>query len=212
MEDAPLVIAGLVLAAGSGSRFGPGPPKVLARLGDKTLLELAIGPLRAAGLRPLVVVVGFAGDQVVAGATLGDATVVPNPRHAEGQSTSLVAGLAAVSDDPSVEAVVVAMGDHPGVTPAVIEALVATYQRELRPICVPTYRGQRGNPVLLARPVFTVVARLNGDVGARAIMERHPRWVAEVPADGLADPRDVDTQDDLRALASQGSHPGREQA
>jgi molybdenum cofactor cytidylyltransferase len=191
-------IAGVVLAAGSGSRFGPGPPKVLALLEGRPLLAHAIDAVTRAGLSPVVVVLGYAAEQVAKGVDLTGVTAVHNPDHGQGQASSVKAGLQALPFD--VEAAVVALGDQPGVTPAVIAALCEAYHRDLKAITVPLYGGRRGNPVLIARAVFSSVMALDGDTGARAIMEARPRWVCEVPADGLADPRDVDTPDDLRAI------------
>jgi molybdenum cofactor cytidylyltransferase len=192
------VIAAVVLAAGSGSRFGVGMPKVLAPLGGTPLLEHVLRCLAESAVDQVVVVVGFAADQVAHGCDLGDATVVHNADHASGQSSSLRAGLAVLPSQ--AEAAVIALGDHPGVTPQVIDALIERYRRDSKPIIAPTYGGRRGNPVLLARSIFPEVMSIRGDTGARAIMVGHPDWVALVPADGIADPRDVDTEADLQTL------------
>jgi CTP:molybdopterin cytidylyltransferase MocA len=197
------VIAAVVLAAGSGSRFGPGTPKVVAPLAGVPILQRVLQALRQPPVGRVVVVLGYAADQVRAAVDLTGVDVVINPLHASGQASSVAAGLAALPVE--AEAAVIAMGDQPGITPGVVAALVAGYRKALRPIVVPTYGGERGTPVLLARPVFGPMAALEGDVGARAIMERHPRWVHEVAADGLADPRDVDTPEDLRVLAGGAS-------
>lgn len=197
------MIAGVVLAAGSGSRFGPGPPKVLARLDGVPLLHHVLEALRKSTVDHVVLVLGHGAEEVMAGCHLDRTTIVVNPDHARGQASSLKAGLLQVGDD--AQAVVVALGDQPGITPEVVDALVEAHHRGLGPIVVPTYEGRRGNPVLLGRPVFAPAMLLDGDVGARAIMRERPDWVVELPADGLADPRDIDTPDDLRGL--QGGDP-----
>ena len=158
--------------------------------------------MRASPVDPVIVVLGHAAEQVRAAVDLRGAIVVHNPDHATGQASSLRTGLSHVPG--AAEAAVVALGDQPGVTPAVVEALVAAYRRDRRPLTAATYGGRRGNPVLIARDLFARAMRLDGDVGARVIMEEQPGWVAEVPADGLADPRDVDTVEDLHTLERGG--------
>ena len=162
------------------------------------LLEWVLRAVRGAHLGQRLVVVGHRADEVIAACDVSGFDVVRNIDFAEGQSSSLRTAIKAV--DGRAEAAVVALGDQPGITPAVIDALVSAYRRDLRPFAVPTYDGRRGNPVLLARLVFPRLMALDGDVGARAIMGEKPRWVTEVPADDLADPRDVDTPDDLAVL------------
>jgi len=189
------VIAGVILAAGTGSRFGSTNPKLVASFRGRPVVEHVVAAMVASPVDALVVVLGHRADEIESSCDLQGARVVRNPDYETGQASSVRAGLRSVPD--MSEAAVVALGDQPGITPAVVTALIEGYRRHLLPFTVPTYQGRRGNPVLISRAVFNKVMSLDGDVGARAIMERQPRWVTEVPADALADPRDIDTPEDL---------------
>jgi nicotine blue oxidoreductase len=187
------VTAGLVLAAGGGSRYGS--PKALVRLGDRLLVERAVDLLVAGGCDPVLVVLGAAADEVLETATLPRAVV--NPDWNTGMGSSLRVGLAALPAD--ADAVVVTLVDTPGLGPESVRRLVATGADA----AVATYGGRRGHPVLLGRTVLTeVAAAATGDRGAGPWLAAHPERVLLVPCDGTGDPRDVDVPDDLAAVAA----------
>jgi CTP:molybdopterin cytidylyltransferase MocA len=192
-------VAGIVLAAGSGSRFGG--PKALVRFGDELLVERACRLLRDGGCDPLLVVLGAQADAVRERAALPPLTVL-NEDWRSGIGSSVRAGLAAVPS--GYEAAVIALADEPLVGPASVRRLVGAYQAGLPAgvhAVAATYGGQQRNPVLLARPVFEAVSALaTGDRGARVWLRAHPRQVIGVPCDDTGDALDVDTPDDL-ALA-----------
>src|SRR5262249_18301499 len=111
------VSAGLVLAAGAGTRFG-GPVKQLAPLRGRPLLEYAVEAMLAVpALDPVLVVLGHAADEILRTAELGEAEVIVCHEWASGQSASLRCGLAALAD---ADAVAVTLGDQPFITPQVI--------------------------------------------------------------------------------------------
>jgi molybdenum cofactor cytidylyltransferase len=156
-----------------------------------------------------VVVTGHQRAQIEAaltGAANGDRwRLVYNPDFAAGLSTSLHRGLATLGDD--VDGALVCLGDMPQVTAAVIDRLIAAFDPlEGRAMCLPTWSGKRGNPVLLARRFFAEVQAISGDVGARALIGEYPEAVAEVAMDdlrsGLGVLEDVDTPEDLRTLTA----------
>ena len=192
-------VAGLVLAAGGGSRYGS--PKALVRLGGRLLVERAADLLAAGGCDPVVVVLGAAADQVLAAARLprtGVRTVV-NPDWPTGMGSSLRVGLAAVPAE--AEAVVVTLVDTPGLGPESVRRLVAAGDPD--GAAQATYGGRRGHPVLLGRTVITeVAAAATGDRGAGPWLAAHPERVRLVPCDGTGDPRDVDVPDDLAAVVA----------
>jgi CTP:molybdopterin cytidylyltransferase MocA len=186
----------VLLAAGQGSRFGDEAPKTLARLGRRPLLTHAVAAATMSGLRPLVVVVGCHAPEVAkAAGTLAE--IVENPDWAEGMSTSLRAGLAAVLPDPTVTAVAVALADQPRIGADAYRRLVSAHQNGAA-LAVATYDGKRGHPVLIGRAHFDEAMRMTGDEGARSLLAAHD--VVEVPCDGTGDAADVDTQADLAAL------------
>jgi CTP:molybdopterin cytidylyltransferase MocA len=186
--------AGLVLAAGEGSRLGE--PKALVRLGDQLLVERAVRLLRDGGCDPVVVVVGAAAEEVRAQAGLDDAVVVGNPQWPEGMGSSLRAGLAALAEGPA-DAAVIVLVDQPFVQPEAVRRLVAAW-RDGATAVVATYGGMPRNPVLLDRSVWedAGVAAI-GDQGARAWLRDHPERVTPVACDGCGTPDDIDTPEDL---------------
>ncbi|MHB8449925.1 MAG: nucleotidyltransferase family protein [Mycobacteriales bacterium] len=188
-----MTVAGLLLAAGSGSRFGG--PKALARFDGERLVERGQRLLCDGGCDPVLVVVGAQADDVLA--HVSRPVVAADWRI--GMGASLRAGLAAAVDTDAT-AVVVALVDQPRVgVQSVVRLIVAHDAGALA--AVATYAGKPRNPVLLARAAWAEVARLAvGDVGARPWLRAHPELVVAVPCDGTGSPEDVDTPHDLAAL------------
>ncbi|HXA62509.1 MAG TPA: nucleotidyltransferase family protein [Streptosporangiaceae bacterium] len=183
-------VAGLLLAAGEGRRFGR--PKALVEFGGERLVDRGLRVLRSAGCSPVLVVTGAASIEVIGG------VVVPNAAWRSGMGSSLRAGLAALP--PSCPAVVVALVDQPRVSAEAVRRLIGAYESGAR-IAVATYRGRPRNPVLIATEHFEGVAAMAvGDTGARAFLRAHPDLVTEVPCDDVAAPDDIDTPADLAAL------------
>ena len=188
------MITGLLLAGGGSRRFGS--QKLVARVGGTPIVRHAADALRA-GVDELVVVVGSDAPLVRAALAGLDARVVENAEWAAGLSSSLRAGVLAIERES--DAAVIALGDQPGLDPALVGRVIATWRSSRSPIVATRYRGSRGHPVLLDRRVFPEAAELSGDVGARVLMDRDPTRVAYVDVDQAA-PRDVDQPADLDAL------------
>ena len=200
MPRAP-TIGAVVLAAGQSRRMGD-QNKLLAPVGAKPMVAHAVDAVLAAqGMGPVVVVTGHEGDRVEAALAGRAVTFMANPRHADGLSTSLATGLAALPAD--VDAAIVCLGDMPRITPRLIERLVAAYAPgEGRSIVVPTHQGKRGNPVLWDRRFFPAMAAVAGDVGARHLIGEHADDVVEVEMGDAAVLFDVDTPETLSTLAA----------
>ncbi|MDX1432119.1 MAG: molybdopterin-binding/glycosyltransferase family 2 protein [Gammaproteobacteria bacterium] len=198
-------VAALVLAAGQSKRMGA-RNKLLERVDGVPMVAHAVDAARAAAGGRVYVVTGHEAARIAeALAGREDVHFVHNPRYAEGLSTSLAAGLAAL--DADVDAALVCLGDMPRVTRAHIEALLAAFDpEEGRAICVPLWAGQRGHPVLWARRFFDDIATIKGDVGARHLLGEYADLVCEVPVadDGVL--LDVDSPDALEALGAAASH------
>jgi len=159
----------------------------------------AVDAALASRARPVVVVLGHEAARVRA--ALGDrpVTVATNPDYAEGISSSIRHGLAALPHE--VDGAVICLGDMPLVSAAVIDRLIAAFNPlESRAICLPTWRGKRGNPVLWARQFFREMGEIAGDVGARHVIGAWPEVVAEVAMQDDAVLVDVDTPEALAAL------------
>jgi molybdenum cofactor cytidylyltransferase len=194
------MIAAIVLAAGASTRMGR--QKLLLPMPDgRTLVRVVVEQVLAAGLDEVLVVVGGDAEAVTATLAALPVRVVANPRYAEGQSTSLRAGLDALR--PGTAAVVVALGDQPLPDPHVIRRLVVAFRTTGRPIAAPLYRDGRGNPVLFAAGLFGELRGVTGDQGGRGVIARDPARVVEVPVD-MSMPADIDTPEDYEAARGAG--------
>lgn len=190
-------VAVVVLAAGVGSRFGS--TKQLAGLGGRPLVRRAVESVLVPAVDDVVVVLGHDATSVERALAGVDVRLVLNERFADGMGTSIGAGIAALP--AGTGAAVIALADQP-VPRGVIGRLVERW-REGADIVAPSYRGWRGNPVLFDASLFELLRRIEGDRGARALIESHTAQLAQVELD-LPAPLDVDTPADLRALESLG--------
>jgi molybdenum cofactor cytidylyltransferase len=194
-------IAAVILAAGRSTRMG-GPNKMLAEIGGKPLVRIAAEQALASRARPVIVVTGHQRETVEAALKGLDVRVVHNPNFAEGLSTSVKTGLAAVPAD--VDGAIVLLGDMPQVKSALIDKLIAAFDPERGALVViPTIEGKRGNPVVWSRRFFSELMALEGDVGARHLIGRYPEAVAEVPLTDNAALTDVDTPEALRQVKAE---------
>jgi len=190
-------IAALLLAAGKSSRMGEN--KMLAEIDGRPMVARTAQRLLSSHARPIVAVLGNQADAV--DAALGKLPVerVRNPGYADGLSTSLKRGLAALPED--IDGVIVCLGDMPLIAGRDIDRLVAAFNPlEGRAIVVPTRRGKRGNPVLWARQFVPEMMMLSGDSGARRLIDEHSDLVAEIEMDNDSVLIDIDTPDALAQL------------
>jgi molybdenum cofactor cytidylyltransferase len=194
-------IAAIVLAAGRSTRMG-GPNKLLAEIGNRALVRIAVEQALTSRARPVIVVTGHQREQVAAALDGLDVRLVHNPDFADGLSTSVKAGVAAVPDD--VDGVIVCLGDMPQVNAPLIDKLIDSFDPEKGAlVVVPTIDGKRGNPVVWSRRFFPELAALHGDAGARHLIASFPEAVVEVPLSGTAALVDVDTPDALQAVKAE---------
>ena len=191
-------IGAVLLAAGQSRRMG-GPNKLLAELDGVPMVARVAQRLLASRARPIVAVLGNQGDAV--DDALGKLPVerVRNPEFADGLSTSLKRGIAALPSD--LDGVLVCLGDMPLISGRHLDRLIAAFNPlEGRAIVVPTRRGKRGNPVLWSKKFLPEMAALAGDVGAKHLIGEHAEVVAEVEMDDDAILVDIDTPEALAAL------------
>lgn len=171
-------------------------PKQLLDWGGRPLLERVVAAVFAWPVDGVVVVLGACAEDILDRVDFGMALVAINPGWEEGLASSLRVGFDLLGRDPRFEAAFVALGDQPQVPPEVPGALLAGAEESGRPAIVPVYRYQRGNPVLVARPLWASLMGLSGDAGAAALLQAHPAWVHEVRFDFPA-PADIDTPGDI---------------
>jgi molybdenum cofactor cytidylyltransferase len=201
-------VSAVILAAGTSTRMGTA--KQLLRLDDRPLLQHVLDNVRASGVKEIVLVLGFAVEDIRREINLQNVRVVLNERYRQGMGTSLKAGLSAV-DSQSAGALIV-LADQPFVRPATLDLLMAEHHHSKAQIVIPTYRGFRGNPVLLDRSVFAEVMALDGDVGCRAIFGDHLGGIVKLVVDDAGILLDIDRKSDFEALRRRGNRAAREKA
>lgn len=188
-----MTVAGVLLAAGAGSRFSGDEHKLTVHLRGEPVVVHSLRSMVAAGFNQLVIVTGAvdvsAWVEQVAAETGRSIDVVYNPNWAEGQASSIQAALQFLAEAGHAS-VVVGLADQPDVGIAAWRVVGASHGV----IVAATFDGKRRPPVKLDRVVWSDLP-MTGDYGARLLMERHPTLVSEVPCPG--DPSDIDTLEDL---------------
>ena len=200
------MIYGLVLAAGASSRMGQAKAALpLGTTGD-TVLARVVRTLLTAGLPSVTVVAGAHIDAVRAAMPAFEprAHVVEHLGWAQGQLSSLLAGLAAV-DDPQLEAVLVTLVDVPLVRPDSVAAIVHAWRQTRAPIVRPVDGQRHGHPVVFDRIVFDDLRHADQQVGAKAVFATHASRRLDVPIKDAGAFVDMDTPDDYRTIQNEPS-------
>ena len=188
-------VAGVLLAAGTSSRYGS-ENKLLATLEGEPIVRHAARTLVHSSVDPVVVVLGHEADRVQDALEGLAVNPVVNEAYDTGQASSLRAGIEAVSDCSDIDAVLVALGDMPFVAPETIETLVAAYAADAGEALAAAFDGTRGNPVLFDARFFDALTDVDGDIGGRKLLlESDSGALIEVDDPGVR--RDVDVPDDL---------------
>jgi molybdenum cofactor cytidylyltransferase len=198
----------IILAAGTSTRMGA--VKQLLRLDDRPLLQRVLDNVRASQATEIILVLGFSAEAIQREIDAPNVRVVINDSYQQGMGTSLRAGLSAV--DRLAAAAIIVLADQPFVRPATLDRLIAEHHRSGAQIVIPTYRGFRGNPVLLDRSVFPEMMALNGDIGCRAIFGDHLEEIVKVPVDDVGILLDIDRQGDFEAFRHAGDRVESEKA
>jgi len=185
-------VVGVVLGAGTSTRLGR--PKQTLPLGDRTLLAHVVADVEAAAsLDRVIVVLGGAADEAASALDLHRAIAVRNDSYGEGCASSLLAGLDAAGE---CDALVLLLGDMPGVTPAVIDDVVGTWRADPTWAAVTEYDDGVGHPFVFSSAAFPTLRTLHGDKAVWKIVDREPLdRVARIRVRSPR-PRDVDTWED----------------
>ncbi|MFU8770571.1 MAG: nucleotidyltransferase family protein [Desulfotignum sp.] len=194
-------VAGIILAAGRGSRMGTA--KQLLPFEHTTLLGRVVDTAKAAKLDAVILVLGFEADQIrhcleTTHPELTGIRVVENPDWQNGQSFSVAAGLAVLP--PDTGGVLFLLGDQPLVTVRTINNLVSAFQTTDQWIVVPRFQGKRGNPVLVAAPLFDRLKQPAGDAGARVLFNEFKFRICYLDVDDPGILMDVDTPQEYADL------------
>ncbi len=190
-------VAAIVLAAGRSSRMG-GPNKLLAEIDGKKLVRIVAEQALASKASEVIVVTGHQAELVEQALEGLKVRFVRNPDFAGGIASSVKAGIAAVPD--SADGALVCLGDMPLIDARLIDRLIDAFAPDRgNLIAVPASEGRRGNPVLWSRRFFRELMTLEGDVGARHLIDKHGEAVAEVPVEGQSAFLDIDTPQALEA-------------
>jgi len=188
-------VAGVMLAAGASTRMGAN--KLLFTIEGETLLRRAVRRASAAGLDPVIVVLGYDADRALR--TLADLGCQPvlNPHYARGVYESLRAGIAAVP--AAAAAAVVLLADMPFVTAAMIQTLIDRFRSSDAPLVVSEYGGVNAPPVLYGRALFDELRAVSGEGCGKQVVKRHRHEAVSVswPADALTD---LDVPEDYERL------------
>jgi molybdenum cofactor cytidylyltransferase len=187
----------VVLGAGRSSRFGA--PKQLLPFGDTTLLGQVVKNANASNLDRVVVVLGRASEELRASVDFGRAMVVENTAYGTGCASSLLAGLDAAGE--SCEALMLLLGDQPGVRTEFINFALSEWRRERPWASMISYRGGLGHPFVFAREAFGDLRGLHGDKAVWKLVEAYPDRVLRVEIEAALPP-DVDTPEDYEMALS----------
>jgi molybdenum cofactor cytidylyltransferase len=156
---------------------------------------------RSAVVDEIVLVLGSSAEAIrrqLPASLLEGVKVVINPAYEQGMASSLQAGLSAL--DPQIGAALIVLADQPFVRPETLDQLARKHRRTPVQIVIPSYKGVRGNPVLLDRSVFAEVMALEGDVGCRAIFGSHPERILKLEVEDEGILLDIDNQEDYERL------------
>jgi molybdenum cofactor cytidylyltransferase len=177
-----------------------GEAKQLLPVAGRPLLEVVVTAACDSHLDEVVVVLGAEADEIMRRVAFGRARVVVNPAYKDGMSTSLRAGIAALS--AATTRAMVILGDQPDVDAALIDRLLEAHAASGLPAAALSFDGLLHPPMILSRLMWADLASLEGDTGLRALVRSHPESVLAMPAERPGGhPIDIDTRDDFERLA-----------
>ena len=187
------MISGIILAAGESRRMGS--PKALLRYKGETFIERICSAFLLAGVDELIVVLGARADELRRAIPEHPRLrTVVNPRYFQGQLSSLMTGIGALS--PDSEAAIVNLVDHPLIAVETVKALIASFRADPLPILIASHNGKRGHPVLFSSQVYGEILAAPLDQGAKVVVRKDPARVRELQLDDPGILADIDTPED----------------
>jgi molybdenum cofactor cytidylyltransferase len=196
--EASAMISAIVLAAGEGKRMGE--TKQLLPWKGKPILEHVLDHLRNSRVHEIILVLGHDRERILKEIKTHGIKVLFNPEFPKGMSTSIRKGAAAI--DPQARGFFVVLGDQPTIGPEVYDRLIEEFNRRFpqKAIFIPTHQGKRGHPPLFSVRYLPEILSIEGDVGLRAIVQKHPEEIAAVEMGTEAILDDLDTPEQYRKL------------
>lgn len=188
-------VAAIILAAGTSARMGS--PKALLKIGEKTFVEHIVDVLSSAGILNLSIVLGANAEIIRERLGLFGEKIVINERWQDGQLSSVLAGLRSL-DRKNIQGILICPVDRPLITREVIADMLLLFRQSRKSIVVPTYKGERGHPVIVGRSLFSELERAPADVGARAVLWSHPEEIAESPTENNGILLNIDTPENYQ--------------
>ena len=171
-----------------------GTQKLLLPVGDQTLIETVISNVMQSEVDSILVVTGADHEKIRKVIDPLHVDVCHNENHESGMLSSVMCGFDALPDD--TDAALVYLGDQPGITPAVTNAVIEAYNESLHGIVIPVYNHHRGHPLLVDFKYRNEIKRLDLEEGLRALMHHFPEDVLEVEVDEPGILIDIDTKED----------------
>ncbi|GFP20842.1 molybdenum cofactor cytidylyltransferase [Candidatus Hakubella thermalkaliphila] len=189
-------VSAILLAAGSSDRFGR--LKQLLDVQGKKIIQIALESLLRSRVSEIVVVLGYAREQIKEYLKGYEVKIVDNPQYRKGQSSSIKRGLESI--DQEAEAALFMLSDTPLVGHEIIDLVIGKYEETGSTIVAPFYGDKRGHPVLFGRELFGELKALEGDVSGSGVIRRHAERVVRVQVDSDAVIFDVDDEQDYQRL------------
>lgn len=183
----------IILAAGESKRMGK--PKQLLSFNGITLLTSVAKTACESDMQPVIVVLGANAEKIEASMNMAGINLVKNDDWQEGMASSIRKGVTTITEFfPNVDGIVMLVCDQPYLTHEVIKALIEAQRNSGLPVAAASYGGKLGTPALFHKSLFSDLMSLEGDTGARKMLERKREHVVEVDFDmGVVD---IDTQED----------------
>lgn len=197
-------VSAIILAAGQGTRIGK--QKMLLPWGKATIIERVIDNVLLSGVSEVVVVLGYKAEEMrsrldpnlAANPNRNKVKIINNSSFKEGISSSLIRGVEALGRE--CEAIMVVLGDQPQIGPDIMRKVITAFAANNKSIAVPSFKGQRGHPVIMDLKFKPEILGLKGDIGAREVVKFHPEEILEVDISSQEIIRDIDTWTDYEEI------------
>ena len=201
--------AGIILAAGMSERFKDGP-KQLLMLKRGYMIEYVIRASLDSELDRIFLVIGHHHKKILKALAENNKyfkndrlEIVINRQYRQGMSSSVRAGLASTGN--KFESVMFLLGDQPMIDSPLIDLMLKRFYKSNKKICVPFFKGKRGNPTIFSREHFNLLQRVKGDLGGRDIILANPDDILKIDTDSPACVYNINTMDDLMASSKVSS-------